>query len=738
MRQMRLHARLSRAIALAVAAAGIGLAPVALSGAASGADDVGTSDFVYGAPVPTSNPNDAPTASKPQSKLWYVEDTNTWYGVLLHNASDQFRIYRYNAASDDWQDTGTVVDTRAKSRADVLWDGVNKTLYTVSAPPTGTTTSDGIQFHRFSYDPSTQTYTRQVSYDKTLNQAGVEAAVIAKDTTNRLWVTWTNTRNEVRVQAGDNGGSSWGASFVVPVPGTTGLDPDDISSVVAHKGSISVVWSKQQPAPTTGPQLSTFYVADHADSSSPTSGWTSNPLISGIDVADDHLNLSVDGDASGRVFLAVKTGADHNDPATPDAALIELWVLGVDNKWTRYDHSTVAENETRPVVVVDRDANKLRVFATGGTTGGTIYEKSTPLDNPGVFSPSGRGTPFISLASDPHINNVTTTKQNVTVGTGLLVLASDQTTGRYVHNATSVPVPDPVASFTTSTSSGVAPLNVTFTNTSTNALSYSWDFGDGTTSTLAAPGTHTYAAPGQYTVALTAKNRNGVPNTVSAKVTSTTSSGPTVSMTRPTAAYTTSRWVGGAWAAGTTAYPPVTYSVERSSVGLTGRTLSAYSLLARTTATSGGFTGNTGTTYCLRVSGRDEFGTAGRVSSPRCTAVPLDDRNLNRSGAWRNVSSKGSYLGTVRRSSRKGSALSRTVAARHVALVATKGPAMGRVAVYRGRTLVKRISLAASSVHKRVTVPVAAYARPVTGTFRIVVISRGRPVLIDGLAVSLM
>lgn len=47
-----------------------------------------------------------------------------------------------------------------------------------------------------------------------------------------------------------------------------------------------------------------------------------------------------------------------------------------------------------------------------------------------------------------------------------------------------------------------APSAVQFTNNSLNALSYSWDFGDGTTSTLANP-THSYTALGSYTVVLT-------------------------------------------------------------------------------------------------------------------------------------------------------------------------------------------------------------------------------------------
>lgn len=48
-------------------------------------------------------------------------------------------------------------------------------------------------------------------------------------------------------------------------------------------------------------------------------------------------------------------------------------------------------------------------------------------------------------------------------------------------------------------------LTVTFTNSSTNANSYLWDFGDGMTSSQANP-VHTYATAGNYTVTLSATN----------------------------------------------------------------------------------------------------------------------------------------------------------------------------------------------------------------------------------------
>ncbi|MFB3881009.1 MAG: PKD domain-containing protein [Armatimonadota bacterium] len=67
----------------------------------------------------------------------------------------------------------------------------------------------------------------------------------------------------------------------------------------------------------------------------------------------------------------------------------------------------------------------------------------------------------------------------------------------------------PAADFAASPRSGPAPLGVQFTDLSTgNPTSWSWDFGDGGTSTARNP-SHTYAGPGAYTVSLTATNSGG-------------------------------------------------------------------------------------------------------------------------------------------------------------------------------------------------------------------------------------
>ncbi len=74
----------------------------------------------------------------------------------------------------------------------------------------------------------------------------------------------------------------------------------------------------------------------------------------------------------------------------------------------------------------------------------------------------------------------------------------------------------PSASFSAIPTVGCAPLTVAFSNTSSGANSYYWDFGNGNTSTLANPST-VYLTPGFFTVILIAINTsNGQRDTLTA------------------------------------------------------------------------------------------------------------------------------------------------------------------------------------------------------------------------------
>ncbi|OPY27912.1 MAG: PA14 domain protein [Methanocella sp. PtaU1.Bin125] len=87
---------------------------------------------------------------------------------------------------------------------------------------------------------------------------------------------------------------------------------------------------------------------------------------------------------------------------------------------------------------------------------------------------------------------------------------------------TPTPAPTPSASFSVDTST---PQKAIFTDHSTNATSWIWNFGDGTAGTTQNPVRY-YAAGGVYTVTLTVLNDDGVTDSVSQLVT-VASAGPT-------------------------------------------------------------------------------------------------------------------------------------------------------------------------------------------------------------------
>jgi len=78
--------------------------------------------------------------------------------------------------------------------------------------------------------------------------------------------------------------------------------------------------------------------------------------------------------------------------------------------------------------------------------------------------------------------------------------------------------PGPTAVFTPDNTSGCVGLTVNFNNTSTNAVSYLWDFGDGNTSTLTSP-SHTYNTAGVFTTSLIAYGAGPCNDTVTQTIT---------------------------------------------------------------------------------------------------------------------------------------------------------------------------------------------------------------------------
>ena len=150
------------------------------------------------------------------------------------------------------------------------------------------------------------------------------------------------------------------------------------------------------------------------------------------------------------------------------------------------------------------------------------------------------------------------------------------------------------------------------------------------------------------------------------------------------------------------------------------------------------FTVSPGFTYCFSVRARDTLGfVSPKWSAERCTAIPLDDRNLSRRGSWSTGTGSAYYRSTWTRSTSFGATLVRTsVKAKRIAIVVTTCSTCGSVRVYWGSTLLRSISLKSSAGASRKIITVATFSSARSGTLTIKVATSGRTVLIDGLAIS--
>lgn len=153
-----------------------------------------------------------------------------------------------------------------------------------------------------------------------------------------------------------------------------------------------------------------------------------------------------------------------------------------------------------------------------------------------------------------------------------------------------------------------------------------------------------------------------------------------------------------------------------------------------TTATNAG---RPARTYCFRARSSDAAGGIGAWSAEQCRTTPVDDRTARVGAGWRRTKASGSYLGTESVTVRQGARLTLTGGhGTRYALVATTCRTCGSVTVSIGGRVVRRISLGSSRTVQRRVLAVASYGRVRTQAVTVTVVSRDRPVRVDGIAVG--
>jgi hypothetical protein len=363
---------------------------------------------------PTAPP--LPTGDKAQSRLWVAD--GSWWAAMFEPLSQTFHIYELVSAGAAWRDTGTVVDDRRLAQLDTLWDG--KHLYIAGAVRTAAA-SGAATLSRFTYDPKLRRFVLDPNFPVPITATGVDSIVLTQDSTGKLWTTFIAEDGQVTINRTLGNDLFWGQPFALPVAHSL-VTKEEVVTVLAYgPGRVAVMWSSQADG--------SFYLSSHEDGD-PDEAWGEpESALAGPGLAGGQLRAMAAPD--GRIFAVVKTAADDDPTSNGRSPQVILLTRALDAVWTSVLYGRVQDQHASPAVALDPTAGLVYVLATTPKKGGAIYYKRTFADDPS-FEP-GLGDPFITDATATTIGRATSGKDPVTAQTGLVVLAYDPVTFRYIH-----------------------------------------------------------------------------------------------------------------------------------------------------------------------------------------------------------------------------------------------------------------------------------------------------------------
>jgi len=297
------------------------------------------------------------TAEKPQSKVW--QHDGAWWSVF----SDSSGTYVWRLDGSAWSSV-LKLTSATKFRADVTPDDEvvhiflekNNTskLASIQYIP-GAGGAPGV-YQPWSVRPGLVS----------VALGDVETATIDIDGTGRMWLAYElGGAIQVRYATSQDGY----ATFSAPITLASGVDADDIASVISLPGAIGVMWSDQA--------TQRFGFRLHPDGNPPeASFWSANEIPGaqsalnvGEGMADDHINLAVTTD--GTLYAAVKTGYTSGFP------LVGLLIRRPDGVWSSlHEVDTVG---TRPIVDIDEAADRLLIIYTETEQAGNIVYRESSL-----------------------------------------------------------------------------------------------------------------------------------------------------------------------------------------------------------------------------------------------------------------------------------------------------------------------------------------------------------------------
>ncbi len=246
-----------------------------------------------------------------------------------------------------------------------------------------------------------------------------------------------------------------------------------------------------------------------------------------------------------------------------------------------------------------------------------------------------------------------------------------------------------------------------------------------------ADGTHTFALVAHDTAGNTTK-----PTTYDWRVDATK---PTVKLTGSMPAFTLASQVTITWSGSDAGSGIAHYQLHYRRAAYNGGFPSTWTLPSAWKAlTSLKVTASltAGYDYCYQVQAIDRAGNASGWSASQCVARPLDDRSMSATAGWTRGTSSAYYLSTYTSTTRYGAALTKSsVALDRIGVVATKCASCGVIGIYVGTKLIGKVNLASSTTKYKVLILLPKFSLR-TGKVTLKVLTTGKKVLIDGLAVS--
>jgi Ca2+-binding RTX toxin-like protein len=344
----------------------------------------------------------------------------------MFDQSGVYRIFRLNLGSQNWVNTGVAVDTRDSTRQDVLSTGnklfvaSHKFVAVTHEDTTPMVPQDEMRLYRFDYNSGTNTYS--LDGQQAIDPQRAEALTIDRDhSTGEIWATWVQEsggQHQVYAKKTDGdcvsgafGNCAFGTPTVV-LDGAVGAD--DISAIVHFGSRLGVMWSD-----TVASNLKFRFHDDGAA----VGAWSGTEIvITGPKRVDDHINLKAD--SAGRVYAVTKT--KFSSAANPGILLHRRTAAG---NWSSHEVTDAGFGRTRPIVILDEQHNAIRVFE--GQTGGPVFMVKSRLGT--INFPAHRRGAVVMSDTGSSVGNPTSTKQNISNTTRLVVLASNNATKRYWH-----------------------------------------------------------------------------------------------------------------------------------------------------------------------------------------------------------------------------------------------------------------------------------------------------------------